>query len=177
MRPPYRQRCSSMSGCVASGWRRCRPARASTGCASIPPAAIWPRATRSSPRTPNSARRFTPTTSCSTRASFHHARLPSHVADAPGFVANLGRHLFGAGVALVNAERRQPCADGRRLDRLLDRLDQRLPCAFWNTRRCEEAEPDTKQLLLVAQLRHRRNVGEIGDLVRVENGAEGRALS
>src|SRR4029079_4742103 len=118
-------------------------------------------------------RASTATTSC---ASFQDARLPSYFADAPGLLAYLGRHLFRAGVALEDAERGQPRRDGRRLDCVLDRIHERLPRPIGDSRGREKAEPDAEQIVLVAELLHRRNVGEVGDPVRRDDAAERPAL-
>src|SRR3954467_6183090 len=158
-----------MTACAANASRRCSSARASMGCAWIPPPGTWPRAIASSRRTRNSANSSTATTCC---PSFRGARLPRHLPDASGFLANLGGELLRACVGLQDAERRQPCRDRRRLHGLLDRIDQRLPGRFRDSGRRKEAEPNAEQLVLIAELAHRRQIGEFGDAARAHEAAE-----
>src|SRR5258705_1244961 len=139
IRPQFLRPCLLTSGCVASAWRRSSLAPASMGYVSIPSTTISACATRSSPRTRNSESSFTPTTWF---PSFHQGSLPGHLAHALELLADLGRELLRPGVALQDAERGQPCRNGRRLDRLLDRLHERLPRRLGNAGRGEKTEPD-----------------------------------
>ena len=186
----FRRRSWPTSDCVASASRRFSAVRAGTGCVSIRPTPISVRATRSLRRMPNSASICTPTTSCRRRApqrspsedraapatarpaSLEQAGLPCHFADAAGFEADLGRRLLGRRVALKDAERREPARDAGGVDGLLDRADQGLSRFFRNPRRREKAEPDAEQLLVVAELAHRRDVDEVGKPARRDEAAE-----
>src|SRR5688500_17655582 len=147
------------------------------GCASIPCPAISACATQSSSRTPSSESSSTATTSCRTRAQrrrllFDEPRLARHVAHALRFLLDLGGLLLGAGVRLQDAERGEPRRDRRRLDRLLYRAGQGLARVLGDTGGGEKAEPDTEQLLRVAQLAQRRDVGNIGNPARCYEAAE-----
>src|SRR6185503_21036562 len=120
---------------------------------------------RSSSRTPSSASSCTATTWCPRRAprppSLDEAGLLGQIAHALELVARLGGLLFGCGVALQDAQWREPGRGGRRLDGLLDRADERLARIVGNAGRREEGEPDAEEILRIAEVAHRAQVGKL----------------
>jgi len=74
---------------------------------------------------------------------------------------------------LKDPEWLKPCRDARIPDRLLDCAGKHLPRVLGNSRRRQKAEPDAEEIILIAEIAHRRNGGELGKATRRNNAAKG----